>query len=79
MTYKFSSDIRQSYAYVVPGKFKGSYDSNRKYLENSIKTAFAFISNCKCPHLHGMRESKKHIDVDIYSKYEKPYKPNCFS
>ena len=38
MTYKFSSDIRQSYFYIVE-KFKGGYDPNRSYLENRTKTA----------------------------------------
>ena len=38
MTYKFSSDIRQSYFYLV-GKFKCGYDPNRSYLENRTKTA----------------------------------------
>ena len=79
MTYKFSSDIRQSYAYVVPGKFKGGYDPNRNYLENRTKTAIAFISNCKPPRLLAVRELMKHIDVDIYGKCGKSCKPNCFS
>ena len=79
MTYKFSSDIRQSYAYVVPGKFKGGYDSNRNYLENRNKTAITFISNCVRPRLHAVMELKKHIDVDVYGKCGKPCKPNCFS
>ena len=82
MTYKFSSDIRQSYADIIPGKFKGGYDSNKNYLENRTKTAIAFISNC-----HGMRRYrmrlinnlKKHIDVDIYGRCGKPCNPNCFS
>ena len=79
MTYKFSSDIRQSYAYVVPGKFKGGYDSNRNYLENRTKTAITFISNCVRPRLYAVMELKKHIDVDVYGKCGKSCKPNCFS
>ena len=79
MTYKFSSDIRESYAYVVPGKFKSGYDSNRNYLENRTKTAIVFISNCKRPRLRAVRELKNHIDVDIYGKCGKRCKPNCFS
>ena len=79
MTYKFSSDIRQSYSYVVPGKFKGGYDPNRNYLENRTKTAIAFISNCKRPRLHAVRELKKYIDVDVYGKCGNPCKADCFS
>ena len=44
MTYKYQTKLC---LYIVSGRFKGSYDSNRKYLENSIKTAFVFISNGK--------------------------------
>ena len=79
MTYKFTSDIRQSYAYIVPGKFKGGYDPKRNYLENRTKTAIAFISNCKRPRLRAARKLKKYIDVDIYGKCGKRCKPNCFS
>ena len=79
MTYKLSSDVRQSLFFIVPGKFKSGYDSNKNYLENRIKTVIAFISNCKHPHLRAVRELKKHIDVDVYGKCGKPCKPNCFS
>ena len=79
MTYKFSSDIRQSYFFIVPGKFKNGYDSNKNYLENRTKTAIAFISNCKPQRLDAVRKLKKYIDVDVYGKCGKPCKPNCFS
>ena len=79
MTYKLTSDVRQSLFFIVPGKFKSGYDPNRNYLENRSKTVIAFISNCKHPHLHAIRELKKHIDVHIYGKCGKPCKPNCLS
>ena len=79
MTYKFSSDIRDSYSFIVPGKFKNGYDSNKNYLENRTKTAIVFISNCKRPRLHAVMELKKYIDVDVYGKCGKSCKPNCFS
>ena len=79
MTYKFSSDIRESYFFIVPGKFKNGYDSNKNYLENRTKTAIVFISNCIRPRLDAVRKLTKYIDVDIYGKCGKSCKPNCFS
>ena len=65
MTYKFSLDIRQSLFFVVPGKFRSGYHSNKNYLESRTKTAITFISNCKHPHLHAVRSLKKYVDVDF--------------
>ena len=72
MTYKFSSDIRQSYTYIVAGKFKGDYDPNRNYLEDKSKKAITILSNYKCPHLLAVRVLKRHIDVNINGKCGKP-------
>ena len=79
MIYKHSSDVRQSLFYIVLGKFKDGYDSNKNFPENRTKTAIAFISYCKRPQLHAVRDLKKYINVHVYGKYGKSCKPNCFS
>ena len=73
ITYMKESDLRHTYASVMPGVFHGGFQLTRDYLAEKTEMAAILVSRCVQSRMSWVSKLQQYIDIHVYGRCG-PYK-----